>query len=76
MINEEAGQAANLNEETQGASNRGRLILAGPGVVIAAVVVAVVLVILLGGDDGSASASTIITVEEKTKRGEHGTARE
>ena len=76
MINAEGAPAANVNEQTDGRSNRGRLILAGAGVVIAAVIVAVVLVILLGGDDGSASVPTIITVEEITNRVETERPRE
>ena len=76
MINAESGQAENLNEQTEGASNRGRLILAGAGVVIAAVVVALVLVILLGGDDGTAAAPTMITLEEITNRVETERPRE
>lgn len=76
MINAEGAPAANIDEQTDGRSNRGRLILAGAGVVIAAVIVAVVLVILLGGSDSPAPAPTIITVEEITNRVETERPRE
>jgi len=76
MINAEGAPAANIDEQTDGRSNRGRLILAGAGVVIAAVIVAVVLVILLSGDDSPALAPTIITVEEITNRVETDRPRE
>ncbi len=76
MINAEGAPAANIDEQMDGRSNRGRLILAGAGVVIAAVIVAVVLVILLSGDDSPALAPTIITVEEITNRVETDRPRE
>ena len=44
MINAEGAPAANIDEQTDGRSNRGRLILAGAGVVIAASSVAEVMV--------------------------------
>ena len=76
MLDAEAGQAADLSEQTQGTSNRGRLILAAAAVVIVAVVVAGVLAILLGGRDSPAAAPTNITVEEITNRVETERPRE
>ena len=76
MINAEGAPAANVNEQTDGRSNRGRLILVCAGVVIAAAIVAVVLVILLGGSDSPVAAPTIITVEEITNRVETERPRE